>query len=92
MPLSSHVSLLRPPEHVDSKAGRHRGPLPGARVLPWEVLRTINTCEKTPCRYSRLPPFPGLLKTWTPKMGVIGDLYLVAGLLPREPSWAMNSC
>ena len=70
MPISSPVSLPRPSEDVDSKEGRHRGPLPGGRVLPREVLRTINTCEKTPCRYllSRprfgtawSPEYPGLL-------------------------------
>src|ERR1700736_3896505 len=78
MPLSSPVSLPRPSENVDSKEGRHRGPLPGGRVLPREVLRTISTSEKTPCLYRRRSPCPGLLKSWTPKKSVIGDLFSVA--------------
>src|ERR1700736_1589747 len=74
MPLSSPVSLPRPSEEVDSKEERHRGPLPGARVLPRDVLRTITTSEKTPCLYRRRSPCPGLLKSWTPKKSVIGGL------------------
>jgi hypothetical protein len=81
-PLSSPASLHQPPGCVDSKQGRHQGPSPGGRFLPWEVLRTINKCEKTPCRYRRLSPCPGLLKTWTTKMGVIGDLFFGAGFSP----------
>ncbi len=51
MPLLSPIFLLRPPELVDSKAGRHRGPLPGARVLPRGVSRATNTYEKAPSLY-----------------------------------------
>jgi hypothetical protein len=79
MPLSSTVSLLRPPEHVDSKAGRHRGPLPGGRVVSRKVMRTNNRYEKSLCRYRPLSPCSGLLNSWTSKKGVIGDPYLVAG-------------
>jgi hypothetical protein len=82
MPISSPVSLPRPSEDVDSKEGRHRGPLPGARLLPREVLRTINTCEKSPCLYCLLSSCSGLLNSWTPKQGVIGDPYLVPGYSP----------
>ena len=48
---------------------RHRGPLPGGLVHRWEVLRAMDTCEKTPCRYSLALPCPCFLNTWTPDNG-----------------------
>jgi hypothetical protein len=77
MPVLSPISLFRPSEVVDSNTERHRGPLPGGRVLSRKVMRTMNTCEKTACRYRLLSPSSGLLNMWTPKQAVIGDPYLV---------------
>lgn len=44
---------------------RHRGPLPGGLVHPREVVRAMDTCEKTPCRYPLALRCPCFLNTWT---------------------------
>src|ERR1700736_5071485 len=80
MPISSQVSLPGPSEDVDSKEGRHRGPLPGCRVLPREVVRTINTCEKTPCRYLLSRPRFGT--AWPPEHPGLQSIGRHRGPLP----------
>jgi hypothetical protein len=81
-------SLLRPPEHPGLHSiRRYRGPSPGVRVLPWvfrslprKVLRTINTCEKTPCRY--LLSRPSLGTAWPPEYPGLRSMCRHRGPLP----------
>ena len=92
MSLSPHASLYQHREHVDSEVGRHWlghwGHLPGSWVHPSEILRTMDTCEKTLCRYPTARRCSGSLNTWT-----LTDGPLPGGWVnPQEVLRAMNTC
>ena len=84
-------SLLRPPEHPGLHSiRRYRGPSPGVRVLPWvfrslprEVLKTINSCEKTACRY--LLSLPSFGTAWPSGIPWTSEYVSSSGTLTWSP-------
>ena len=63
--VSPRASLFRLLGHVDSRVTASSGTLTCSRAAPG-LLRAIDTCAKTQCRFP-LPPCPGIVKTRTPK-------------------------